>query len=451
MGNVHGVARPSRLVSGATAFALSILFIVVYALTGWITSLRADVGTWAFDWERRLPFVPWLIAPYMSLDLFFVAAPFLCRSRAELGVFTRRMSTAILAAGAMFLVMPLRFAFPRPVPVGWTKEIFQLLYGFDRPCNLFPSLHIAILIILAGTYHRHTRGMPRWLMHGWFTLIGMSTILTYQHHVIDMVGGLALGTLCCYLVADRSTRQPVTLNARIGVWYAIGAAILATAGIWLRPWGLALLWPAASATFVAGAYFGLYGHITRKEDGRLPLAARIVLGPWLAGQQVSLFYYRRDAAAWNAVAPDIWIGRQLNDREAAGAVRAGVAAVLDLTGEFSEAGPFLALPYLNLPVLDLTGPAPQQVRSAIEFINAYRRDGAVYVHCKIGYSRSAAIVGSWLIDSGLAATPDEAVSRLRAARPSVVVRPEVFAALHAIQRGGRDVSERTSSLIEVRA
>jgi membrane-associated phospholipid phosphatase len=438
-------------VSGATAFALSTLFILVYGLTGWITSLRTDVGMWAFDWEQRLPFVPWLIVPYMSLDLFFVAAPFLCSSRMELRVFTRRMSTAILAAGALFLVMPLRFAFPRPAPAGWTAEIFELLYGFDRPCNLFPSLHIAILIILSATYHRHTRGTSRWLIHGWFTLIGMSTVLTYQHHVIDMVGGLALGIVCCYLVADRSTRQPITPNARIGVWYAVGAAIVASAGIWERPWGLALLWPAASATIVAGAYFGLCGHITRKEDGRLPLAARIVLGPWLAGQQVSLVYYQRQAAAWNAVAADVWIGRQLNDREAAGAVREGVTAVLDLTAEFSEAGPLLALPYLNLPVLDLTGPTPQQVRAAIEFINAYRREGVVYIHCKIGYSRSAAIVGSWLIDSGLAVTPDEAVSRIRAARPSVVVRPEAFAALQAFHRGDADVSRRTSSLIEVRA
>ena len=45
MGNVHGFDRPSRLLSGMAVVSLSTLFIAVYGLTGWVTSLRADVGT----------------------------------------------------------------------------------------------------------------------------------------------------------------------------------------------------------------------------------------------------------------------------------------------------------------------------------------------------------------------------------------------------------------------
>ena len=43
-------------------------------------------------------------------------------------------------------------------------------------------------------------------------------------------------------------------------------------------------------TIVAGAYWGLNGVISRKDGGRLPVSARIVLAPWLAGQQASLMY-----------------------------------------------------------------------------------------------------------------------------------------------------------------
>ena len=107
MGHVHRLDRPSYLVSGATALALSLLFVVVYGLTSWWTSLRPDVGTWVFDWERSLPFVPWLIVPYMSVDLFFAAAPFLCTERLELIAFRRRMTMAIAIAGTAFLLMPL--------------------------------------------------------------------------------------------------------------------------------------------------------------------------------------------------------------------------------------------------------------------------------------------------------------------------------------------------------
>jgi protein-tyrosine phosphatase len=241
------------------------------------------------------------------------------------------------------------------------------------------------------------------------------------------------------------------MNARIGTLYVIGAAVVAVAGVWTRPWGWLLMWPAVSMVVVAGAYVGLYGDITRKRNGQLGFAASVVLAPWLIAQHASLIYYRRQAGPWNAAAPGVWIGRRLNECEAMIAVSQGVTAVIDLTAEFSQTPAFRSLPYLTLPILDLTAPTPTQVDAALDFINAYRRDGVVYVHCKIGYSRSAAIVGSWLIDSGLAATPEEAISRIRAARPSVVVRPEAFAAIQAFHRGGADVSRRTSSLIEVRA
>src|SRR5919112_564104 len=120
MGHLHGVARAPRAVSAAlTSLYLSMLFVGIYGAASWITSLRTHVGTWYFGWEQQLPFVSWLIVPYMSLDLFFVAAPFLCADAVELRVLRRRMALVIVAAGAVFLLMPLRFAFPRPHPADW--------------------------------------------------------------------------------------------------------------------------------------------------------------------------------------------------------------------------------------------------------------------------------------------------------------------------------------------
>ena len=112
--------------------------------------------------------------------------------------------------------------------------------------------------------------------------------------------------------------------------------------------------------------------------------------PLLAGQALSLLYYRRQCRAWDTVAPGLLIGRKLSDAEAAEAVRQGVTAVLDLTAEFSESTPFLTTHYHNLPVLDLTAPTLDQLREAASFITEHCHKGVVYVHCKIGYSRSAA-------------------------------------------------------------
>ena len=112
----------------------------------------------------------------------------------------------------------------------------------------------------------------------------------------------------------------------------------------------------------------------------------------------------------------------------------GVQAVLDLTAEFSAPADLRNLTYLNLPVLDLTAPTPSQLDQAVAFITDQVHHGIVYVHCKIGYSRSAAAVGAYLLASGQVETVASAVAHLRAVRPTLVIRPETLNALHTFQR-----------------
>jgi protein phosphatase len=152
---------------------------------------------------------------------------------------------------------------------------------------------------------------------------------------------------------------------------------------------------------------------------------------------LSLAYYRRQCRAWDEVARGILIGRILTEAEAAAAVKQGVTAVLDLTAEFSETAPFRAVTYRNLPILDLTGPTQDQLHEAAVFLAAEAATGTVYIHCKIGYSRSAAVAGAYLLASQAAATVEEAVSRLRQVRPSIVLRAEAMEALRAFARRER--------------
>lgn len=417
-----------------TSLLLSLLFLVVYSSTNWLTSLRTDVGTWYFEWERLIPFVPLMIVPYMSIDLFFVMAPFLCRDQAELRTFARRTAFAILAAGVFFLLLPLKLAWQRPQADGWLGVVFTTFVSMDQPHNLFPSLHITLRTLLADMYARHTRGVVRLAVLVWFSLIGISTVLTKQHHVVDVIGGFILAGFCFYLFRETPLRLPVVQNRTIGRYYALGtAATLALAAAFL-PWGSLLIWPAAALGIVAAAYYGVGPGIYRKSVGALPLSTQFVLAPVLLGQHVSLAYYRRQCRPWDEVCPGVLIGRKLSDGEAGEALHQGVTAVLDLTAEFSEAAPFLAANYRHLPILDLTAPTPDQLREAAEFISVEAGRGKVYVHCKIGYSRSAAAVGAYLLSSGQAASAEEAVELLRKVRPSIVVRPEVLEALRSFAR-----------------
>lgn len=422
-----------RVKALAASVGLSTLFLVVYGCCNWITSQRPDVGTLYFEWERLIPFVQWMIVPYFSIDLFFVAAPFLCRDQRELGILCLRILIALVIGGVCFLIFPLRFAFERPHASGWLGAAFDWFRGMDLPYNLVPSLHLAFRTILAEQYAVRTRGLWRFASSFWFFLIGISTVLTYQHHVIDVITGFALGVYCIYFVRE-SERLPITPNWHIAGYYLAGTTALALGLVILWPWGALLFWPLVSLGVIAAAYLGLGPGVFWKKDGQLHWSARLVHAPYLLGQRLSMWYYRRQAEAWNMVLSELWIGRRLTEREAARAMHLGVTAVLDLTSEFSEANSFRALSYRNIPVLDITAPTPVQLQEMVRFIEVESTRGIVYCHCKIGYSRTAAAAAAYLLKTGKAKTVQEAIALLRQARPALFVRPEIYSALSEFWR-----------------
>ena len=194
------------------ALALAVLgpgFFLVYGWCNEFTARRGDVGTFYFAWERLIPFVPVMIVPYLSLDLFFSGSFFLCRDRAELGLLSRRLALAIGLSAAGFLLFPLRFAWSRPAVEGWLGVLFAPLNALDRPFNLCPSLHISLRSLVWTVYGRHTRGPLHHLLHVWFYLISLSTLLIYQHHLIDVIGGWVVAMVCCVVFRERPRSTPI--------------------------------------------------------------------------------------------------------------------------------------------------------------------------------------------------------------------------------------------------
>ena len=439
--------RVSRLKAFTVSAELSVLFLVVYSGCNWITGQRSHVGSFYFEWERAIPFVPFMILPYMSIDLFFIAAPFLCRTEEELRIFSRRVIAAILIAGLCFLLFPLRFAFPRPHASGWLGSVFDWFRGVDLPFNLFPSLHATLLLLLVDVYARNLRGVLLWAVMSWFFLIALSPLLTYQHHVIDIVGGFVLAGYCFYLFRESSPTAPVVANRRIGSYYAAGAAVVLITGAIFWPWGVLLLWPATALGIVAIAYFKAGPIVFHKTEGKLPWSTRFVLAPCLLGQYLSLLYYRSKCRSWDKVTPQIWIGGKLGAVLRTKLLRSGIVSVLDLSAEFSEAKPFRKTNYRNIPVLDLTAPTQAQLVETTKFIGNHSRNGAVYVHCKIGYSRSAAAVAAYLVMSGKVKTAEEAFAMIRRVRPSVVIRPEVRSALSEFEHRVRSSASGMDSFV----
>jgi hypothetical protein len=288
--------------------------------------------------------------------------------------------------------------------------------------------------------------LARATAQAWFVLIALSTLLTYQHHLIDVVSGAGLGIFCLHVIPpgqrgdERSAR-----NAKVAWRYAAGAAAAVAIGYWLRPWGLLLWWwPGATLIIMAAAYFGVGSGVFKKRDGKLAATTYLILGPHLAGAWTARWLRtRRDATAFARVAPGVWVGRTLGGRNARDLLRLGVTAVLDVTPEASETRELLRaarqgpVAYLNVPILDLTTPTSRQLDEAVAFIGAHARARGAYVHCLWGYSRSAAVAAAYLLQTGIAATVEEAVDIVRAARPGIVVKTQTREALRAFQKSGR--------------
>ncbi|PAT33554.1 serine/threonine protein phosphatase [Vandammella animalimorsus] len=424
--------------------ALAVLFYTSYGLANYAAEQRAlghwgsqGVGSVVFDWERHIPLWPWTIVPYWSINLLYALSLFVCRSRQELLTHWRRLLTVQAVAIACFLLWPLRFAWQRPAIDGVFGLLFDALMGFDKPFNQAPSLHIALLVVLWLLYGRHLQApWARWLLHGWFALIGLSVLTTWQHHFIDLPTGALLGLLAAWLwpmppMAHTAT-GPAPSDAarrRLARRYLGGAlactalaALLTSLG---QPAALWLLWPATALLLVAGHYarWGSAG-FQKRPDGRHSTASRWLLAPYTLAAWLNRHWWTRRHPQPNAIAPGLWLGRM--PARPGPELPPQCAALIDLCAELPcpRAVHRQLAHYTALPWLDLLIPTAEQCLQAADAIEAARRQApgqAVLVCCALGYSRSAMAVAAWLLRYGHAASPAAAVARLQAARPQAVL------------------------------
>jgi dual specificity protein phosphatase-like protein len=449
MGNFHRVGcRADRIVSRSETLAVSAperrpwrraicwlaflapFFYLTYGAANSITAHRHDVPSIVYAWEHHVPFLDWTIIPYWSINAFYGLSLFVCATRAELDAHGRRLVTAQVVAVVCFILFPLKFTFQQPQSHGLAGVLFAALTSFDKPFNQAPSLHIALLVILWRLYAKHLPHLWQWPLHIWFALVGASVLTTYQHHFFDIPTGALLGVFCMWLWPERglsplATRSLATGRRRLvlATRYLIGGGLIAAIALWIGGAGLWLLWPAVSLVLVAANYAVLGPAGFQKDaDGRMSLAARLLLAPYLAGAFLNSRAWTRHEPRPVAIGDGVWLGRLPLAHEAA-----GFATVVDLCAELPGAA--TAGTWMCIPMLDLVPPQPSELRDAAASIERRRSAGPVLVCCALGYSRSAATVATWLITSNITKTMSEAIERIRRARPRIVIDTALGAAI----------------------
>ncbi len=399
-------------------------FVIVYSGCNLFTHTRGNVPTMMFEWERHIPFVRELVIPYWSLDAFFCGAFFLCGSKVELNLLTKRLIAVTVLSGVFFLLFPLKLGLPRPEPSGWTAPLFKALYFNDLPYNLAPSLHISLRSLVWVFYGAHLVGRLRTVVKVWFILIGLSTLLVWQHHLIDVAGGFIMGWAVAALIPDprqRGTRNPSKKHA---MRYGVGAVVCGALGfVWIG-----FVWPAVACGIMTLAYATGLSRLLGKENGTLSPSAEWCLLPILLVRGWVQRKWLRRTPGWCEVAPGVTFGRRVTKKEAVAMVAAGTEApplaVLDLTAETNAPTAFRENAfYLNLPLLDLVPLREEQINIALEYIRGQRAEGRrVFVHCQLGLQRSALIAAHWIREAEEEGCElEEAVRRVRALEPGVVI------------------------------
>jgi membrane-associated phospholipid phosphatase len=187
--------------------------------------------------DRAIPVEPlWMIA-YGSIWIFAFLPVFVVRG----GDLTRRaMYSALTVIGLAyvgFLVYPTVLPRAETVGPGFFAKALEVNYDLDPPYNCFPSLHVAWAFVAAlATYRVH-----RWVgivAVAWATIIGVSTLFTKQHYVVDVIGGIAIAYVA-YLVFLRSypreaiaevDRRLAPRRALRALWLYLGIAVI----LWVR-------------------------------------------------------------------------------------------------------------------------------------------------------------------------------------------------------------------------
>ena len=174
-------------------------FVVVYGGCDWLTAHRTLRVPIHLPIELSIPFVPAAVVFYLSIDLLFLLGPFVIRERREFTALIRALALATFLGGIGFLLVPAQPAYGPHGELGLWSGLFHLADSVNLTYNMAPSLHVALSVCCVAAFSRHAPSWGKAALWLWAAAIALSTLLTHQHHLVDVFTGWFTG-----LFADRA-------------------------------------------------------------------------------------------------------------------------------------------------------------------------------------------------------------------------------------------------------
>ncbi|WP_158978414.1 phosphatase PAP2 family protein [Cellulophaga sp. L1A9] len=405
----------------------TLVFSVLYNVNAWYASTLDYVPSFVFSIEKYIPFVSWTVVPYMTSGVFFILVFFLCKTMEELRVLTKRILFICLVSGIFFLLFPLKFSFVKPETTPILFDFFfQFIKKVDSPYNEAPSLHIAFAFVFWSVF-RNLKNSWRHVAAVWLVLLGLSTLTTYQHHLLDVVTGAVLAQISFIVFPAQGTNFQLR-NFHLANYYFLGGwtILLLTLVVveYGHPIGLILFWPALVLFMVGYNYQKNNVHFLKDQLGAIPWYKKVLYSPYLAIYWFFWKFLRKNKKPIMLI-PNLYISSRLDHSEYQNFTGNKNTLVYDFSAELEENKAIKQnCQYHAVPLLDIGAFDAMEIkRIVLEITTHYKelpKDGKILIHCTMGLSRST-FIGILVVKNILSLPLDEAIVKIKTTHKNAVI------------------------------
>ncbi|MEN4758967.1 phosphatase PAP2/dual specificity phosphatase family protein [Chryseobacterium sp. C39-AII1] len=417
----------------------SFVFMMVYNYSAWHISKLENVPSFVFNLEKYIPFIPWTIIPYMTSGLFFCLVFFFCKTKEEIAILTKRMLFVTVIAGICFLLFPLKFSLNKPEINSSVLGIpFQFLKIFDSPFNQAPSLHIAYAFIFWSVFRNLKR--ERIFLMIWLILLGISTLTTYQHHLIDVLAGGIL-THISFIIFPYRKNDFQYRNFQVANYYFLFSWIFLTITLlfnqfvakfdstflWITLW--IKLWITFSIALIGYQYQKNNIHFLKDKNGNISILKKIFYAPYLLIYWIFWRFLRKNKKPIEIIS-NIYISSKPNKQDLIDFNVNKNTFVYDLSAEIEETQQLKEeTNYRSAPFLDIGSFDIDETRKLLtEITNNYHnlpKDGKILIHCTMGFTRSS-VIGILVMKNILSLSLEEAVTNMKTKNKNAIIHSYVL-------------------------
>ncbi len=194
-------ARPSRLACLGVLALAYVVFCVTYLPINAFTEGRAT-HTLFLPGEGAIPLVPGFEFAYLLGYVLPLVVVWRQPDAARLARLAWAFGLTLAAAYATYLLYPVYLQRPELTGHSFATRLLALEY-LDKPYNHFPSLHVALAILVALGCSDDRR--MRWWLPAVVAIMAVSTVFVKQHYVLDVLAAAVLAPLA-WRLAGRWSR-----------------------------------------------------------------------------------------------------------------------------------------------------------------------------------------------------------------------------------------------------